>query len=116
MAVRTSMSVTPVGTTLDVIGMVIGGGGVDQEAGTREGGAGVETGNQEGAEVGTGREVEAVTGREARGPGQGAEREGEKRGREEKVLELRKVSMLRKSQLTVVTTISMAAMTTRGST
>merc|ERR1719244_511693 len=102
--------------TRDVTEMVIGGGEVDQEAGTRGGGAGVETGNQEGAEVGTGREVEAVTGRGARGPGQGAEREGGRRGKEEKELGPRKVSMLRKNQLTVVTMISMAAMTTRGST
>ena len=110
------MSVIPVGMTRDVIGMAIGGGEVDQEAGTRGGGAGVETGSLEGAEVGTGREAEAVTGREARGQGQGAEREGGRRGREEKVLEPRKVSMLKKSQLTVATTISMEAMITRGST
>merc|ERR1712173_498502 len=50
--------------------------GAGPEAGTRGGEVGVEIGNQEEVGVGTWGGVEAVTGKEARGPVQEAEREG----------------------------------------
>ena len=105
MAVRTSMSVILVGMIQGETGMAIEGGGAGPEAGTRGGEVG----------VGTGRGVEAVTGKEARGPVQEAEREGGRREKEEKELELRKASMLKKSLLIVDIMISMGIMTTRES-
>ena len=115
MAVRTSMSVILVGMIQGGTGMAIEGGGAGPEAGTRGGEVGVEIGNQEEVGVGTGRGVEAVTGKEARGPVQEAEREGGRREKEEKELELRKASMLKKSLLIVDIMISMGIMTTRES-
>jgi len=114
-AVRTSMSVILVGMIHEGTGMAIGEGGAGPEAGTRGGEVGVEIGNQEEAGVGTGRGVEAVTGKEARGPVLEAESEGGRKEKEEKELELRKASMLKKSLLIVDIMISMGIMTTRAS-